>query len=164
MTGREAIQAALEGTQKNLTWFLSDFTDADMLVRPVPGANHAAWQVGNVIGGDVVLIASELPAATYPALPPGFHDSHGSAGAKFDGPAGFLSHAEYMSLFAAVRAATIAALTTLTDADLDRPCTGKYKSFAPTLGKMFLAVSDHTTMHSGQFSVIRRKLGKPVLM
>lgn len=165
MTGREAIQAALEGTQKTLTWFLSDFTDADMLVRPVPGANHAAWQVGNVIGGDVGLISSELPAAKYPPLPPGFAELHGgSAGAKQDGPAGFLTQAEFIKLFTDVRASTIAALNTLTDADLDRPCTGKYKSFAPTLGRMFLAVSDHTTMHSGQFSVIRRKLGKPVLM
>ncbi len=164
MTGREAIQIALESTQKTLNWFLSDFTDADMLVRPVPGANHAAWQVGNVIGGDVGLISSELPDAKYPSLPPGFADLHGgSTGAKQEGPEGFLTKDEYLNLFNAVRAATVAALNTLTDADLDRPCTGKYKDFAPTLGKMFLMVSDHTTMHSGQFSVIRRKLGKPVL-
>ena len=51
MTGRDAIKAALEASKGNLEWYVSDFSDADLLVRPVPGANHAAWQIGNVIGG-----------------------------------------------------------------------------------------------------------------
>jgi hypothetical protein len=48
MTGREAIQAALEATKANLPMYVRDFSGADLLVRPVPGANHAAWQIGNV--------------------------------------------------------------------------------------------------------------------
>ena len=30
---------------------LADFSQEDMLTRPVPGANHAAWQLGHLIGG-----------------------------------------------------------------------------------------------------------------
>ena len=161
MNGREAIQAALESTKKNLVMYLGDFTDADLLVRPVPGANHAAWQIGNVIAGDMYFIAPELPDTPYPELPKGFVDLHGSAGAKKD--VGFLTKAEYLALFEKVRNATIAAVGKLSDADLDRPATGPGKSFAPTLGKLFLGASNHTLMHSGQFTVIRRKLGKPVL-
>ena len=96
MTGREAIKAALEGTQGNLKWYVSDFSDADLLVRPVPGANHAAWQIGNVIGGDIYLIRAELPDAAYPELPPGFMDQHGSKGANDDAAEKFLTKAEYL--------------------------------------------------------------------
>jgi hypothetical protein len=163
MNGRQAIKAALESTKGNLHWYVSDFSDADLLVRPVPGANHAAWQIGNVIGGDIYLVRTELPAAAYPDLPPGFSDLHGSKGAHKDGPEGFLTKSEYLKLFDEVRSATIAALEGLTDADLDRPTSEKMRSWTPTLGHLFLMVSNHTLMHTGQFTVIRRKLGKPVL-
>ena len=48
-------------------------------------------------------------------------------------------------------------------AGLDRPTTGRMAKFAPTVGAMLLLVSNHTLMHGGQFTVVRRKLGKPVL-
>ena len=161
MTGCEAIRAALEATGANLPMYVGDFSDADLLVRPVPGANHAAWQIGNVIAGDVFFVSQELPGTPYPELPKGFFELHGKDGAKKD--EGFLTKAEYLSLFEKVRTATIAAVGKLTDADLDRPTAGKGKALAPTLGKLFLMLSNHTLMHAGQFTVIRRKLGKPVL-
>ena len=37
------------------------------------------------------------------------------------------------------------------------------KEFAPTLGAMLLLNANHVMMHAGQFSVVRRKLGKPIL-
>jgi hypothetical protein len=36
-------------------------------------------------------------------------------------------------------------------------------AFAPTLGHIFLLVANHTLMHAGQITVVRRLLGKPVL-
>lgn len=163
MNGIDAIRTSLQGTEFLLKWFVEDFTDAELFVRPVPGANHAAWQIGNVIGGDVHLVKDQLPEAVFPELPAGFMDQHGPKGAKDDGLTGFLTKAEYIELLSKVRAATIAALETLTEADLDRPTVGNMAQFAPTLGRLFLAISDHTMMHAGQFSVIRRLLGKPVL-
>jgi hypothetical protein len=161
MNGREAIQTALEATKGNLRMYVGDFSDADFLVRPVPGANHTAWQIGNVIAGDVFFISQELPDTPYPELPKGFSELHGNDGAKKD--EGFLTKAEYLALFEKVRSATIAAVGKLTDADLDRSVTGKGKVLAATLGKLFIMLSNHTLMHAGQFTVIRRKLGKPVL-
>ena len=66
MTRREAIQAALETTKGYLHQYLADFTDAELLVRPVPGANHAAWQVGNVIGGDIFFVTADFPDTIFP--------------------------------------------------------------------------------------------------
>jgi len=163
VNGIEVIRASLAGTQHLLKWFVDDFSDADLLVRPVPNANHAAWQIGNVIGGDIFLVRDQFPDAAFPELPAGFLEKHGPEGTKDDGPAGFPTKAEYIALFDKVRAATIASLDALTDADLDRPTTGKMAQFAPTVGRLYLAVSDHTLMHAGQFSVIRRALGKSVL-
>lgn len=163
MTGRDAIRTALEATRKDLEMLLADFTDTDLFVRPVPNANHAAWQIGNIIGGDIYLIQAEIPDAKFPELPPGFMEQHGTEGAKADGPAGFLKKAEYLKLFADVRAATIAALMKLSDADLDRPASEAMRPYAATLGGIFIMTSNHTLWHAGQFSVIRRKLGKPVL-
>jgi hypothetical protein len=164
LNGIEVIKASLAGTQFMLKWFIDDLSDADLLVRPVPNANHAAWQIGNVIGGDIHLLKDqEIPGAVFPELPDGFMDQHGPKGAKEESPEGFLTKAEYLDLLDKVRGATIASLDQLTDTDLDRPTIGKMADFAPTLGRLYLAVSDHTMMHAGQFSVIRRCLGKPVL-
>lgn len=102
MNGTSAIQTALKATQSMMNMFLSDFTDADLFVRPVPTANHAAWQIGNVIAGDAILVKEQLPDAAYPELPAGFAETHGPEGTKQDGPDGFLTKAEYLSLFDAV--------------------------------------------------------------
>ena len=162
MNGIAAIQTALESTGRIPRWFLSDFSDADMLVRPVPGANHAAWQLGNVIGGDIALVRSQLPDAAFPELSDALQHRFGAEGTGLDH--GFPTRDELLDLFDRVRAATIANLETLSDADLDRPTTGNVAQIAPTLGALFLLVSNHTLLHAGQFSVIRRKLDKPVLV
>jgi hypothetical protein len=164
MTGRDAIRIALETTKNDVEMFLADFSDEDLFVRPVPNANHAAWQIGNIIAGDVYLVQAEIPDAKFPELPAGFMEQHSSGNTKADGPAGFLKKAEYLKLFADVRAATIAALMKLSDADLDKPTSDAMKHYAATLGTLFIMTSNHTLWHAGQFSVIRRKLGKPVLM
>ena len=49
------------------------------------------------------------------------------------------------------------------DADLDRANEGKMAKFAPNLGALFQLVANHSLMHAGQFTVVRRALNKPVL-
>ena len=164
MNGVQAIQASLGNTQFMLNKFIEDLSDADMLVRPVPGANHLAWQIGHLINSEVFLVKSELPGASYPALPADWADVHAQTATGNDGPAGFRTRAEYAKLFNEVRNATLANVGKLTDADLDTPTKGRMAAFAPKLGDLLVLVSNHTLMHAGQFSVLRRKLGKPVLM
>ena len=163
MTGRDAIQSALGSTKLLLTRYVEDLSDADLLTRPVPGANHIAWQLGHLIFAEPYLVKQGLPEALYPDLPASFAETYGPNGAGKDGPNGFLSKAEYLSLFDKVRSATLAAVGKLSDADLDRPTIGSMAPHAPTLGDLLLLVCNHTLMHGGQFTVVRRKLGKPVL-
>ena len=163
MNGTAAIQSALGSTKVMLTGYLGDLSDADLLVRPAPSANHIAWQLGHLIFAEPYLVKQGLPDAPYPDLPASFPETYGSKGANKDGPDGFLTKAEYLSLFDKVRSATIAAVSKLSDADLDRPTVGSMAPHAPTVGELLLLVCNHTLMHGGQFTAVRRKLGKPVL-
>ncbi|MGL4460883.1 MAG: DinB family protein [Planctomycetia bacterium] len=161
MNGIAVLQANLTDTAKLFQWYVADLTDADLLVRPVPEANHAAWQWGHVIVGEQILVLTQLPETSMPPLPEGFAAAHDTAAATKE--VGFFTKDEYAALFAANRVATIAALGSLTDADLDRPTQGPMASFAPRLGDFFNMLAQHDLMHAAQFTVVRRKLGKPVL-
>src|SRR5829696_6317165 len=76
MTGVDAIRTALQSTQHLVTWFLSDLSDADLLVRAAPGANHISWQLGHLIVAEGQLAREQLPEAPYPELPAGFARQH----------------------------------------------------------------------------------------
>jgi len=163
MRGVDAIRQALQSTERLLTWFLSDLSDGDLLVRPVPGANHVAWQMGHLIESERGLVRAQLHAASYPPLPAGFAEKHAMDRQGKEAPGDFCTKAEYVDHFTNTRKATIAALEALSDTDLDRPTQGEMAKYAPTLGAVFLLVANHSLMHGGQFSVVRRKLNKPVL-
>ncbi|MCI0456812.1 MAG: DinB family protein [Gemmataceae bacterium] len=163
MTAKDAIKTALTSTQQVLTWYLSDLSDADLLTRPVPAANHVAWQLGHLIAAERFLISQNVPGAAYPELPAGFEERHHKTKAANEPPQGFATKGEYVALFNKVREATLANLAKLSDADLDKPTKGDIAKFAPTLGALCVLVSNHTLMHGGQITVLRRKLGKPVL-
>lgn len=162
MNAKEAVKTALTDTQKMLAMYVSDLSDADLLVRPVPGANHIAWQLGHLVGAEGYL-GGQIPGAAYPELPAGFAEQHGKATAAAEPPQGFRTKKEYLELFNRMREATLANLAKMSDADLDAKITGSMAPYAPTAGAMFLLVSNHVLMHAGQFTVVRRKLGKPVL-
>ncbi len=163
MTAKDAIKRALTSTQGLLAWYVSDLSDADLLIRPVPNANHIAWQLGHLIVAEQNLCKGYLPGARYPELPVGFSGQHGKDTAAMEPAKGFLGRDQYLDLFKRSREATIAVLDVLPDADLDKPVSGPMAQFAPTVASLLLLQANHTTMHSGQFTVVRRKLGKPVL-
>jgi hypothetical protein len=163
MTAKDAIKRALISTQGLLAWYVSDLSDADLLLRPVPSANHIAWQLGHLILAEQSLCRDYLPQAKYPELPIGFSGQHGKDTAAMEPPKGFLTKSEYLELFNGSREATVAGLDALADEDLDKPTSGRMAQFAPTVAALLLLQANHTTMHSGQFSVVRRMLGKPIL-
>jgi hypothetical protein len=144
---------------------LSDFSDADLFVRPCPGANHAAWQLGHLIRAETNLTEMVAPGKGY-KLPADFEGLFVKETAKTDDPAKFGKYAkkdELLALFEKVRGATVAWVNGLSTADFDQPTPEKIRGFASTLADMAAMHPLHTNMHLGQWQVIRRKLGKPVL-
>jgi len=158
----ELLIEGLGGSLNMLKMHLGDFTDAEMLVRPVPGANHAAWQLGHLTVAEGHLVNAFVPGAI--ATPSAeFAAKFTKETAKLDDPKAFPSKAEILETVERTRAATIAFAKTLTPADLDKPGPEKMARFATTLGRLLAALPSHDMMHTGQIQVIRRKLGRPVL-
>lgn len=162
MNAKDVLRTAMKMDQTVLESLLGDLSDADLLVRPVPGANCIAWQLGHVIESEKQLLEAYLPAAKYPALPAGWSEQHSKAAAASDSTKGYYRKEEYLNWYRRMREATLRGLDALPDAELDKPTTGDLASFAPTVGAMVSLAASHMLMHSGQFSVVRRKLGKAV--
>ncbi len=163
MQGKDVAKVALESTQHMVTMFLGDLSDGDLLVNPVPKANNIAWQLGHLIASEKMLLEKILPGVNYPELSATLVSQGNAKSSTEVPPGGFLKKDAYLDWFAKVRNATIAAVEKLTDKDLDKPTEGGMAKFAPNLGSLLILIGNHTLMHAGQFSVVRRALNKPVI-
>ncbi len=162
MDSRAAIGLAILSGQNIVEGYLGDLTDADILVRPVPGTNHIAWQLGHLIAAEHGMVNAVAPG-TMPPLPEGFAAQHANNTAGSDDPAAFLKKDDYLRIFREQRAGTMAALAKQSDADLDAPSPEKFRHFLPSVGALFSMQGTHWMMHAGQWAVIRRKLGRKPL-
>jgi len=154
----QTIEQAAWITQK----YLHDLSDADLLVRPLPGMNHVAWQLGHLIASvhfKVTTLGHRMPD-----LPAGFAAAHSNANATRDDPREFATKAEYLTLMKAVREGTIAAIKATPDEGLDRPSPEAMRQYSQTVGAVFNLIGTHEFMHHGQIVALRRRLGKPVVI
>jgi uncharacterized damage-inducible protein DinB len=163
MGPRDVIRSIVESNDTVIKTYLQDLTDTDLLTRPVGGANHIAWQLGHLINAEEELLKI-IPGAATVRLPEGWDKQHGKENAAKEPPVGYRTKAEYLELYAKVRENTKKVLATLSDADLDKPTTGRLAKFAPTWGALLVLIANHSMMHAGQIAVLRRKLGKPIVM
>jgi hypothetical protein len=162
MDAKAAFKTTYDMGRMVTTTYLSDLNDADLFVRPVPGMNHIAWQLGHLIASEQSMIQGMGYSAA--ELPEGFAAAHSMETASSDDRSRFLTKPAYLDLADRVRKATIAALERTSDADLDKPAPERMRSYAPTVGAVFGLIGTHEFMHSGQFVAVRRKLGKPVVI
>src|SRR5271170_6320056 len=96
MTSNELMIAALAGNLDMLKNHIADFSDQDMLVRPVPNANHTAWQLGHLCGSEAWMINQVTPGAVPPG-PAGFAEKFKKETASIDDPKAFPSKAEIIA-------------------------------------------------------------------
>ena len=141
---------------------LGEFSDAEMFVRPVAGANHAAWQVGHLLFFENMVCSMYAPSAVI-KLPDGSDKLYGKEGATVDDAAKFLSKEELLKHLGTVRQALVTWVKGLSDDDLAKAGPDAFKGWVDTIGDLVIAIQMHTTMHIGQIQVIRRKLGKKVM-
>jgi hypothetical protein len=163
MNTKDAIRSTMDLSLFVLSSYVSDLEDADLLRRPAPGCNHLAWQLGHLISSEVGLLNGICPGQAA-ELPAGFSEQHAKEKCGVDDPAQFRSKQEYLDLFQKVRASTLSALERLPEADLDKPSPVWLRKRFPTVGAVFTLMSTHPMMHAGQFVVVRRQLGKPIVI
>jgi hypothetical protein len=161
MTAKDAIKSTINFCRQVSLGYVDDLTDADLLVRSVPGANHIAWQLGHLIASEQMMM-TQL-GHKMPELPGGFAESYTSETAKSDDGAKFAKKAQYLDLMEKMRTATLQALDATPEADFDKPGPEPMRTYAPTIAAAFTIIGTHELMHAGQFVPIRRKLGKPAL-
>lgn len=162
MTARDAIRQSLETADFVANAYLNDLSDADLLVRALPGMNPIAWQLGHLISSEREMMAGI--GAAMPELPAGFTTTHAHEAAGAEDVSRFSSKAAYLDLQRRVRAATLAALDRCTPEQLAAPAPEAMRSYAPTVLAVFTLIPGHTLMHAGQWVAVRRKLGKPIAM
>jgi hypothetical protein len=159
MNAKEAIRTTMNTADFMVDSYLSDITPDEMFVRPAPGANHVAWQLGHVISAERRLVEAAVPGSM-PALPDGFAERHTKETAASDNRDDFLSKDEYLKLAKTVRAATLRALDQVSETDLDKPVSGRVPPFVKSAGDCFVTAGGHWILHAGQWVVLRRYLGR----
>ncbi|MBI2480088.1 MAG: DinB family protein [Planctomycetia bacterium] len=142
--------------------YLQDLTDEQLMQRPHPECNHLKWQIGHLIASETMMIDAVAPGSM-PALPDGFAERYGKETAKSDDAAAFDSKEELLRVYQQQRAATLAALSKLSDEELDKPSPESMQGYAPKIAAAFSMQGSHWIMHAGQWAVLRRQLGKPPL-
>jgi hypothetical protein len=155
------LVSSLKGNVNMLTMTLADFSDAELLQRPVPGANSGNWQIGHVILSEYRMMTAA--GAKMPELPAGFAEKYGRDTAKNDDASAFLKKDELLAAFTKTRDASVAFAQGLNDEQLDAAAPENIRRLAPTVADLLGLLSGHVTMHIGQLQVLRRKLSKPVL-
>lgn len=162
MDFKDAVRSALHVADFMVNGYLTDITSAELLERPVAGANHIAWQLGHLITAERHLVETAAPGSM-PELPAGFAEQYGRGKQVTDNAADYLSKDEYLRLAKEVRAATLQALDRLSAADFDKPIEGRVPPFVKKVGDAFVTVGSHWVLHAGQWVVLRRKLQREVM-
>ena len=159
MNFQDAVRQQFTIADFMVNMYLSDLTDAEILVRPVPEANHIAWQLGHLIVAEKRLIDAAVPGKM-PELPAGFMEQHSKDAAASNDPANFLKKSEYFDLMQIVRAGSLAALDSVSESELNRPVSGRVPPFVKRAGDCFVTAAGHWVLHAGQWVVLRRQLGR----
>jgi hypothetical protein len=159
MDARTAIKLSIDTADMIAMMYLGDMTDAELMKRPCAGCNHTNWQVGHLIASENKFTNMVAPGAA-PTLPAGFAERYSPEAATCDDPAKFCTKAELLEVYGVQRAATLAALASMSDTDLDKPTGVEY---APTVGAAISLQGSHWMMHVGQWAVVRRELGRKPL-
>ncbi len=160
MNTHECIKNAMDMADYVCSTYLNDLTDQEMMQRPHPSCNHINWQIGHLILSENDMIEKIKPGSM-PPLPAGFAEKYSRDNCGSDDPSHFATKEELMATAKAQRAGTLAALAATKVEDFDKE-TGV--DYAPTVGAMFNLQGSHWLMHCGQWVIVRRNLGKPVVI
>jgi hypothetical protein len=159
MTVNDLLAGGLQQSLGMLKAHVGDLTDAELLTHPVPGANHANWQLGHLILSESQMMSAS--GATMPPLPAGFAESYSKDNVKSDDPGKFATKAVLLEALEKTRAASVAFAKSVSAEKL--AAASNILPMCPTVCDLIALGPVHDSMHIGQVQVLRRKLGKALL-
>ncbi len=160
MSKTQLIADLSRGVLVQLKMHVADLTDADLMTRPAPSANHGLWQLCHLARSAAQLAKLLSPEHPF-ALPAIYAEVGGKNSAGNNDPQAFPTKVEVLDVLDQALAVQREGLLKLTDDDLAKPAPEKFRSFAPRMGDLLAMGPMHTAMHLGQIQVLRRALGKP---
>ena len=160
MDAQTAIRESLAMAEMVSMAYIADLSDAELLQRPHDQCNHLNWQIGHLVAAENHLL-SQIAPGEMPALPEGFAEKYSKETASINDPSAFATKDELLATYQAQRQATLAILSKISAEDLDAP-TGI--DYAPTKAALISMQGAHWLMHCGQWVIVRRNNGKPVVI
>jgi len=155
---KDLIRGAFARAQMVSDMLLEDLDESEIMMRPAEHANHIAWQLGHLIVS-FNMFGNKVRADSMPALPEGFVEQHSKETSASDDASGFLSKGEYLDLLNQNREGLVGLVA---EADLDAAAPEEMQGYCQSVGDMLDLAASHELMHSGQITVLRRRLGKPI--
>lgn len=164
MKATEFAKLAMDNGHGWVMGLLADMKDSATTQPTAAGGNHPLWVLGHLVYSesqllDVFVLGRENRFPELAALFSGGTDPSSNA-------ADYPSMDELFAKFETIRAASVAHLESLSDADLDAKSHGPEEMgpFFGTVGACFAAIANHQMFHGGQVADARRAAGRPVLM
>ncbi len=157
MNVEQLAKLSLETADQVCLGYLQDLSDDDLMRRPHSACNHLNWQVGHLIVAEHEMMNG---VSAMPPLPAGFVARYKKETQSSNRRQDFCGKDELLQVQKDQRAGTLAVLSRLSEADLDKP-TGI--DYAPSVGAIVALIPAHWLMHAGQWVIVRRELGRPPL-
>jgi hypothetical protein len=159
--------------------YLEDLSFEEICLTPGIGANPIAWQLGHLILSEVEMIEQLSKDNPFP-FPLAFQQLHRKPGLDHSGgliPSdrgmwqpwidevqGLFSKETYVSLLQISRSKSIEVLRKLTLEELTKPAPEPMAKYTKTWASVFVMIGLHETQHAGQIAVLRRSLGRRVVI
>jgi hypothetical protein len=163
MKTMDHLRQSLEQSQVWMLSLVGDIKDAPLTAPTPKGGNHPLWVVGHLAHSEAGMVAGFIQGEQNPLSR---WDGLFGAGTQ---PVADASHYpgldEVLAEYHKVRAATLQLLSTLSEADLDKPsrAPAHLASFFGTVGQCLLMLPLHQTFHSGQVADARHAAGRKPL-
>lgn len=160
---RDALKNNYQTSQMVCAAYLADLTDEESMKRPHVDCNHVNWQVGHIIASEHGM-ASACAEGALPALPEGFADKYTKETAASDDASAFVPHSQLMEIAKSQSEAVLKMIDGISDADFDNPAPEHMQSYASNIGAVVNMLGSHWMMHAGQWVVVRRELGRAIII
>jgi hypothetical protein len=128
----------------------------DWTLQIFPGANHALWIVGHLSMVDNNVLGKFFSKSVEKA---GYPEKFGRKSSPSPNPADYPQPEEILAFRRERRATLLDCISTLPDADFEKPVPPGLPPFVQNAGQMFAFIAVHEATHSGQLSMCRRALG-----